>query len=111
MGCLWLASETTLRYKHDELERYLQMNIGDVHKQSNSLAFWKENQLKFSNLSLLARRLFSILTTSAGVERQFSATGLVINERRASLNSDTAEDISLVRSVQKIVEQKSNFFT
>ncbi|CAF1443614.1 unnamed protein product, partial [Didymodactylos carnosus] len=72
-----------------------------------SLPFWKENELKFPNLSLLARLLFSIPATSTGVERQFSAAGFVINERHVSLNPETVEDILLVRSVQKILEQKS----
>ncbi|CAF4659126.1 unnamed protein product, partial [Rotaria socialis] len=47
-----------------------------------------ELESKFPGLSLLARRLFSIRITSAGVERQLSLAGLTITQRRSSLDPD-----------------------
>ncbi|CAF1510605.1 unnamed protein product, partial [Didymodactylos carnosus] len=77
---------------------------------SNPLLFWHDYQSRFPTLAILARRLFSIPATSAGVERQFSAAGLIINERRASLNPETVEDILFVRSMERLLVQSPNFF-
>ncbi|CAF2155624.1 unnamed protein product, partial [Rotaria magnacalcarata] len=55
----------------------------------NPLIFWKDHRDKLPYLTKLARRLYSMPATSACVERQFSAVGLLINERRSSLNPDT----------------------
>lgn len=85
------------------------MNIEVIYKQSSPLLFWKSNPKKFPALSLLARRLFSIPVTSASVERSFSAAGLVVTERRASIDPSTANDILLVRPVQKVLEKKQVF--
>jgi len=103
-----LISATTS--KNDELNKYLRMNIDDAYKQLDPLPFRKEHQSKFPCLSLIARRLFSIPVTSAAVERSFSAAGLTITERRSSLDPSTVNDILLVRSIQKILEHKPNFF-
>ncbi|CAF2020667.1 unnamed protein product, partial [Rotaria magnacalcarata] len=78
-----------ITFKNDELERYLRMNIEDIYKQSNPLKFWHDHQNKFPGLSLLARRLFYIPVTSAGVERQFSLARLTITQCRPSLAPDT----------------------
>ena len=103
-----LVSDATS--KNDELNRYLQMHIDDMYKQSDPLPFWKDHQSKFPCLSLIARRLFSIPVTSASVERSFSAAGLIITERRSSLDPSTVNDVLLVRSMQNILERKPNFF-
>ncbi|CAF4365844.1 unnamed protein product [Rotaria sp. Silwood2] len=101
----------TASFRNDELDRYLRMNIEDIHKIPNPLPFWKHYQQKFPCLSLLARRLFSIPVTSAAVERSFSAAGLVVTERRSSLDPQTLHDILFVRSIQNILEQNQNFFS
>ena len=94
----------------DELDKYLKMSIDDQFKLPNPLPFWKHHQEKFPYLSKLARRLFSIPATSAGVERQFSAGGLLINERRSLLNPDTVEDVLFVRSVEKSLKKTPDLF-
>ncbi|CAF3426928.1 unnamed protein product [Rotaria sp. Silwood1] len=100
----------TSTIKNDELEKYLRMNIDNVYKQPNPLPFWRDHENKFPGLALLARRLFSIPVTPAGVERQFSSAGLTISERRSSLDSDTVNDILFVRSVQTLLESKPDSF-
>jgi hypothetical protein len=52
------------------------------------------------HLAKLARRLYSIPATLACVGRQFSAGSLLINERRAALNPNTAEDVLFIRSIK-----------
>ncbi|CAF1264781.1 unnamed protein product [Rotaria sordida] len=102
---------STPTMKNDELEKYLRMNIEDVYKQPNSLPFWRDHQNKFPGLALLARRLFSIPVTSAGVERQFSSAGLTISQRRSSLDPDTVNDVLFVRSVQTLLQSKLDYFS
>ena len=106
-----INSTPTTTVKNDELERYLRMNIEDKYKQSNPLPFWRDYQNKFPALSLLARRLFSIPVTSAGVERQFSLGGLTITQRRCSLDPDTVSDVLFVRSIQLVLDSKPSFFS
>lgn len=103
------SSSTTPKF--DELEMYLKMTIDDKFKISNPLPFWQCHQENLSNLAKLARRLYSIPATSAGVERQFSAAGIVINERRCSLNPETVEEVMLVRSVQKALIKYPSLFS
>ena len=62
-----IDSTSASTVKTDELERYLRMNIEEIYKQPNPLPFWRDHRNKFPVLSLLARRLFSIPVTSAGV--------------------------------------------
>ena len=97
--------------KNDELERYHRLNIEDEYKQSNPLPFWRDHHQKFPCLSLIARRLFSIPVTSAAVERSFSAAGVVVTERRSSLDPSTVNDILFVRSVENILQKRPNFFS
>jgi hypothetical protein len=61
-------------------------------------------------LSLIARRLFSILITSAVVERSFSAAGLLVMQRRSSLDLTALNDILFIRSIQHIMKQHPKFF-
>ncbi|CAF4540569.1 unnamed protein product, partial [Rotaria magnacalcarata] len=96
--------------KTDELERYLRMNIEDVYKNPNPLNFWRDHLKKFPGLSLLARRLYSIPVSSAGVERQFSFAGLTISQRRSCLDPDTVNDVLFVRSIKKSTSVRIRFF-
>ncbi|CAF4126158.1 unnamed protein product, partial [Rotaria magnacalcarata] len=86
-----IFGSTTL--KNDELDRYLNMPIDDVHKISNPLPFWELNEKNFPCLSLIAPRPLCIPVTSASVKRSFSAAGLVITERQSSLDPQTINDI------------------
>ena len=75
-------------YKSDELTRYLAFEIDKTSLTDNPLDFWRTNQNMFPVLSQLAREIHCIPASSASVERQFSAAGFVINERRTALNPD-----------------------
>ncbi len=59
---------------------------------------------------MLARRPFSMLVTSVGVERQFSSAGLTITEHHSRLDADTLNDIFSVRSTQNVLNFKPDFF-
>lgn len=56
----------------------------------NPLSWWSSQKDKLPLLSKLARRVLCIPATSAPSERVFSAAGLTIANRRASLNAENA---------------------
>ncbi|CAM2699933.1 unnamed protein product [Rotaria socialis] len=95
----------------DELDKYLKMSIPDQYKVQDPLIFLKDHRDKLPYLAKLARRLYSMPATSACVERQYSAGGLLINERRSSLNPDIVEDVLFIRSVQKAVKNNLKLFS
>jgi hypothetical protein len=86
----------------DELDRYLIMDIDKTVLLNDPLTFWKAQSQQFPLLSKLAKQIHSIPATSTSVERQFSAAGLVINERRTNLSPHQLDNILLIRSVQKL---------
>lgn len=51
--------------------------------------FWRNNEVKFPFLSLLAKRMLSALVSSVNIERRFSVSSNVITKRRCSLNPST----------------------
>jgi hypothetical protein len=95
----------------DELGKYLKMPTPEQFKTSNPLAFWQCHQDKFPYLAKLCRRLYSIPATSTCVERQFSAGGILINERRSSLTPDTVENVLFIRSIQRALKDNPNLFS
>lgn len=86
----------------DELDRYLIMEIDKTTLSNDPLTFWKLQSQQFPLLSKLAQRIHSIPATSTGVERQFSAAGLILNERRTNLSPHQLDNILLIRSVNKL---------
>ena len=64
-------------FQSDELSRYLSMKIDMQQYSSDVLTFWKSNIDELPHLSILARQIHSIPSTSAGIERQFSIAGLI----------------------------------
>ncbi len=86
----------------DELTRYLAMDLDKSKLSSNPLEFWKEHQGIFPILSMLARQIHCIPASSAAVERCFSSTGFIVNERRTSLHPDQIDNIIVIRSVENL---------
>ena len=76
-----------------EIGKYFGMSTDDQYKVPNPVILWHRHQEKFPYLVKLARHLYWIPATSACVERQFSAGGLLIIERRSSISSDTVENM------------------
>lgn len=97
--------ETTCSSTNDELQRYLSLQIEKSTLTSNPMDFWRQ-QTSFPFLSKLARSIHSIPATSANVERQFSAAGLVFNQRRTNLNPAQLNNILFVRSFEKMHVKK-----
>lgn len=93
---------TSSRRARRELELYLQMKLTKdtffKNEYENPLLFWKEQQHVLPHLSQLAKKIFSIPASSAGVERAFSSAGVIVNQRRTNINPSTVNDIILLRS-------------
>ena len=78
------------------------MNIDKTILSKDPLTFWKSQSQQFPLLSKLAQQIHSIPATSTSVERQFSAAGLIINERRTNLSPHQLDNILLIRSTKKL---------
>ena len=86
----------------DELTRYLSMEIDKSSLTDNPLDFWRANLINFPILSKVARQVHNIPASSAAVERQFSGAGIVVNERRTSLDPNQVDNILFIRSMEKM---------
>ena len=62
------------------------------------LQFWALEGGQWPNLQPLARRLFSLIATSASSERNFSAMGFIHNKVRNRLKHATVDKIVFVRA-------------
>ncbi len=91
----------------DEVDRYIELDLqGEIY--SNPLRFWKENEFKFPTLSRLAKRYFAIPCSSAAVEREFSAAGQIVSQRRSTLEPSTVNNILFLRSIENNRMKKQN---
>ena len=88
--------------KADELTKYLEIHIDKTRLSQNPLEFWKENRTVYPILARVARKIHCIPATSAFVERQFSEPGVVLNERRTSLDPEHLDNILFIRAMEKI---------
>ena len=84
----------------DEVDLYIDLQLKKDETYTNPLTFWEQNQSRFPYLSKLARKIFAIPCSSAAVEREFSAAGQVITQRRSSLEPSTINDILFLRSIE-----------
>jgi hypothetical protein len=86
----------------DEVDQYIDMQIPDDEQYIDPLLFWKqkEKRKRYPYLTRLAARYFSIPCSSASVERQFSAAGQIITQRRSNLDPSTVNNIIFLRSIE-----------
>ena len=85
----------------DEVDKYLSMRIDSELIVDNPLLFWKANQKNLPLLANLPRTIHCIPATTASVEREFSGSGLVVSERRSSINPKNVNNIIFLRSVTR----------
>ena len=86
--------------RDDELNKYLEQRIDMATVEDNPLTFWYKYRSVYPILSKLARSIYSIPATTANVERQFSAGGLMVNARRARLNPEQVNNALFLRSAR-----------
>lgn len=85
----------------DEVDKYLSMHIDPELLVDKPLVFWEMNQNNLPLLSKLARMVHSIPATTSSVEREFSGGGLVMTQRRCSINPKSLDNILFLRSVSR----------
>ncbi|CAM4772748.1 unnamed protein product [Rotaria magnacalcarata] len=77
----------------------------NYYVKDNPLHFWSSElaSIKFPVLKCLARKLYSIPATSAGTERLFSYSGIILNNKRQRLSPDQLDNIHIIRSARKVL--------
>jgi hAT family C-terminal dimerisation region len=77
----------------DEVETYLSMQIDTEATGDNPLPFRKVSQKQLPKFVKITRKIHSIPANTACVEREFTAGGLVVTERRSALTPDSVNNI------------------
>jgi hypothetical protein len=81
-----------------ELTVYLDSdNVVAYDDDFDILNWWQEHKLTFPVLSLLAKDVMTVPVSTTSSESCFSLTGRIIEERRRSLNSETIEQLILIK--------------
>jgi hypothetical protein len=70
--------------------------------------FWRANEKQYPTLAALARDIFSVPATGAGVERLFNSARDVCHYRRGSLNATTIQDLMMFRCISKFDLEKED---
>ncbi|KAJ5660667.1 uncharacterized protein N7484_000039 [Penicillium longicatenatum] len=88
---------------NNELTTYL--NLGQQTEQ-DPYTYWRDQQRQFPTLARLARDVFSIPATGAGVERLFNSARDICHYRHGSLSPSTIQALMLFRCTSNFeVEQ------
>jgi hypothetical protein len=80
----------------DEMQEYISMTVSD--KFENPLVFWQQLSSKLPKLSAIARQVYIIQASSAESERRFSLAGNIVTEKRGSLDPQTVEMLTLLKT-------------
>lgn len=76
---------------HEEIKSYITAARAVPVELRNTLGFWKENELRYTLLARVARRVLSTSGTSCDVERLFSRAGLICTALRNRLSPKTIQ--------------------
>ncbi|KAK7130430.1 hypothetical protein R3I93_019921 [Phoxinus phoxinus] len=76
----------------DEVEMYSTQNH-TMQDDRDVLGWWSDHQLNYPKLSVLARSILAIPASSSSSERNFSAAGRTIEQRRTALKPSTIDAI------------------
>ena len=64
-----------------------------LHGVKNPLDWWKTSEGMFPKMARMARDTYAVPATSSGVEREFSISGNIVNNRRNRLSPKTISDL------------------
>ncbi|KAL9410842.1 hypothetical protein AB3S75_044589 [Citrus x aurantiifolia] len=76
-----------------QLELYLSELRADRSSHLDILSFWKDNQVRYPELSSMARDVLTIPISTVASESAFSVGGRVLDQFRSSLKPETVESI------------------
>lgn len=80
-----------------ELDKYLEEKRLNRNLEIDILEYWRTNQFRFPNLSLMARDILSIPVSTVASESAFSVGGRILDQYRSSLASNVVESIICTR--------------
>nr|GEY94867.1 zinc finger BED domain-containing protein RICESLEEPER 2-like [Tanacetum cinerariifolium] len=80
-----------------QIDQYLDEPKLDKNQKIDILQFWKENQVRYPELALMAQDILSIPITTVASESTFSISGQIISKYRSSLCSTSAEALLCIR--------------
>lgn len=80
------------------------ISFKDVIIETDALAFWKNNQKKFPNLSAVAKEILKIPITNSLGEGAFSIAGCLIRDKRASIDPLRAERVLFVHDNYDLIQ-------
>ena len=67
------------------------------------LLWWKEHELNYKFLSILAKQFLCITSTSVPSERLFSSAGNLLSERRSRLSPENVEKLLFLYENNKLL--------
>jgi len=79
----------------NDFDRYL---LAPRSHERSALEWWKKYQHEYPGLARMARDVFAVPASGAGVEREFSKGGRVATWTRARLNPDTIQESMMFKS-------------
>ncbi|CAL8163808.1 unnamed protein product [Prunus armeniaca] len=91
------SEEFTTSTQKTQLQLYLDETKIDRKTKLNVLVFWKVNQFRYPELSILARDLLSIPISTVASELAFSVGGRVLDQYRSALKPENVEALVCTR--------------
>ena len=85
----------------DEINAYIAMLRPGLMPEQ----FWTQHEDDLPRLSTIARRIMSIIPSSAGTERTFSLSKRIQGLNRAHMSAQVSEDQVIISSNPEIAEQ------
>ena len=70
-----------------DVDKYIKFKIGDDYDKKDILSWWKRNCQHFPVLSILAKYILGVPTSSVPSEELFNTVGEVYTKKRAALET------------------------
>ena len=86
-----------------DIDRYLAASCVEI--TTNPATYWSENTMNYPSLEPVARRLLSVPSSSAPVERLFSIAGRVFTPIRCQLKDKRFEKLMFIRCNNSVVDK------
>ena len=77
----------------EQTEFGIYMSYKKQHGVKNPLDWWKTSEGMFPKMARMARDTYAVPATSSGVEREFSISGNIVNNRRNCLSPKAISDL------------------
>jgi hypothetical protein len=81
-----------------ELEQYLKEDNVNFTNNDDVITYWKERRNKYPKLTEIVLKNISVPASSAGIERVFSQSKLILSDVRNRLGSESFEKLLLIKN-------------